>query len=126
MGPGSNNSSVIYRRKDKTVNYAAIWTTLIDTTSIARYDVSKFHSNLILVKIIEYCHNRKSQLVNSLAPTVTDPVRSPEHHGALPGGTGQCPGVIRQSRSFDARVLQVSVALREVCLAERPALRAGI
>ena len=65
MGPGSNNSSVTYHGKDKTVNYAAIWTTLIDTTSIESSDVSKFHSNLILVKVLEYCHDVKSQLVNS-------------------------------------------------------------
>ena len=126
MGPGSNNSSATYHRKDKTVNYAAIWTTLIDTTSIASYSVSKFHSNLLVVKVLEYCHDRKSQSVNSLAPTVTGPVRSPEHHGALPGGTGRWPGVTQQPHSFDVRVLQVSVAPREVCLAERPALRAEI
>ena len=74
------------RRKDKTVNYAAIWAMFIDTTSIASCDVSKFYSNLLVVKVLEYCHDEKSQFVNSLAPTVTDPVRSPEHHGALPGG----------------------------------------
>ena len=65
MGPGSNNSSVIYHRKDKTVNYAAIWTTLIDTGSIESSDVSKFYSNLILVKVLEHYHGRKSQFVNS-------------------------------------------------------------
>ena len=91
MGQGSINSGAIYRWKDKTVNYAAIWTTLIDTGSIESSDVSKFYSNLLLVKVIEYCHDRKSQSVNSLAPTVTDPVRSPERHGALLGGTGRWP-----------------------------------
>ena len=126
MGQACINSGATYRWKDKTVNYAAIWTTLIDTGSIESSDVSKFYSNLLVVKVLEYCHGEKSQPVNSLAPTVTDPVRSPEHHGALPGGTGRWPGAIQQSRRFDVRVLQVSVALREVCLAERPALRAGI
>ena len=38
----------------------------IDTTSISSYDVSKFNSNLILVKVLEYCHGRKSQFVNIL------------------------------------------------------------
>ena len=67
------NSSVIYRRKDKTVNYAAILTMLIDTGSTASYDESKFYSNLILVKVLEYCHDQKSQSVKSLAPTVNRP-----------------------------------------------------
>ena len=126
MGQACINSGATCRWKDKTVNYAAISTTLIDTGSIESSDVSKFYSNLILVKAFEYCHDQKSQSVNSLAPIVADPVRSPEHHGALPGGTGRWPGVTQQPHSFGVRVLQVSVAPREVCLAERPALRAGI
>ena len=105
------NSSVIYRRKDNTVNYAAILTIVIDTGSIASCYLSKFYSNLLVVKLLEYCHDVKSQFVKSPAPTVTDPVRSPEHHEAMPGGTGQWPGVIRQSRSFDVRVFQVSGGL---------------
>ena len=65
MGLGSSNSSATYRRKDKTLNYAAILTIVIDTTSIASCYVSKFYSNLLVVKVLEYCHDKKSQLVNS-------------------------------------------------------------
>ena len=67
MGQACINSGATYRWKDKTVNYAAILTTLIDTGSIESNDVSKFYSNLILVKVLEYCHDQKSQSVKSLS-----------------------------------------------------------
>ena len=54
MSLGSINIKC-HRQKDKTLNYTAILTTLIDTTSIESSDVSKFYSNLLFVKILEYC-----------------------------------------------------------------------
>ena len=67
-----------------------------------------------------------SQVLNNQLNNGSWSTRPREQPETLPDDTGRWPGVIQQSRSFDVRVWQVSVALRKVCLTERPALRAGI